>query len=70
MGKSIYEKCVELGVEVCSHASDLHVPVNEVTRELMKSFDGPYSTFTSNIDGALWYDVFFAYDPFWKAAKG
>jgi hypothetical protein len=79
---SIYQQLVAAGVEIDHHESDLYCPVNEVTKAIVE--EGQYrsgdygdyllkravSTFNSQIDGTLWYDIPFAYDPFWEKKEG
>jgi len=62
-----YEAVKAKGVEIDHHESDLYIPVNDTTRALVKEYDctGNVTTFVSNVDGKLWYDIPFAYQPFW-----
>ena len=66
---SFYAACVAAGVPISNHDSDLYVPVNEITRELIRKHYPPrsalVSTFICNITGAFHYDVAFAYQPYW-----
>ena len=68
---NLYEKCVEAGVPVEGRFGDMYIPVNPTTAELVKVHlkDGGTKPeiFTSQIDGKLWYDVPFAFKPFWEA---
>ena len=61
----------KLDVEIDSWSSDLHVPVTTETTELVSRYEYKQNvtTFNSNIDGSLWYDVPFAYNPFWEDAE-
>jgi hypothetical protein len=64
---SIHQKAVLAGLEIASHCSDLYIPVNAISAELVK-LHGHKSTlrqFTSQIDGKQWYEIAFAYDPYW-----
>jgi hypothetical protein len=64
--KTIYQLCIEAGVPVTSHASDLYIPVNETTTAILKKFPkATVSTFKCNITKQLYYDVSFEYMPFW-----
>jgi hypothetical protein len=71
MSVGFYEKIVELGIEHDHHESDLYVPVNAQTRALVEAY--PYRSnvkaFVSQIDKKPWYDVPFAYTPFWDKAR-
>ncbi len=65
---TIHETMKNLGVEISSHYSDLYVPVTEETRTALKNAKPkPYfGTFRSNIDGKMWFDISFAFDPYWE----
>jgi hypothetical protein len=69
MSDNIYTQVVALGIEHSNHESDLYIPVNEQTRELVKNykFASNVTTFKSNIDGKPWYDIPFAFTPYWDA---
>jgi len=68
----LYEAAKAKGVEIDHHKSDLYIPVNDTTRALVKEYDctGNVTTFVSNVDGKFWYNIPFAYQPFWdKVAR-
>lgn len=65
--ETLYSDCVAAGVQVDHHESDLYIPANETTRALLVKHGARASIFTSQIDGKPWYDVPFAYQPFWDA---
>ena len=65
---SLYTDLIEAGQPVANHYSDLYCPVNEVTRALIRKhggYDG-VSTFINQVEGGLWFDVPFMFDPFWE----
>lgn len=73
---TLYEELVAAGCEVGNHESDLHVKCSEKSEAiilyhcLLPGSYLTYSQFRSNIDNSRWYEVPFAYDPFWnKPAK-
>ena len=70
---SLYEKVVALNIPHDNHASDLYLPVNEVTRKLVSAAEYPHAcnvtTFISQIDKRQWFDVPFAYEPYWQARQ-
>lgn len=78
----IFNEVKELGINFDSHYSDLYIPVNDQTRELVKKYlsspiDGKpnhcVSTFYSNLEsekGQLWYDLAFQYLPYWEEKQG
>lgn len=70
---TIYEQMLEAGVEVDHHESDLYVPANEVTRKILDGAGVKRDAYHASLfwrDGAAWYDVPFAYDPFWARKDG
>lgn len=72
---SIYQRMLAAGVQIDSHESDLYVPATEQTRKLIADYNQEVKqgfrletrTFTSQIDGKPWIDIFFAYEPWWIA---
>ena len=74
---SLYDRLLAAGVQLGSHESDLYALVCPESIEIIRAHDAVCSarlghevrtgTFTSQIDGALWYDIPFAYDPWWEA---
>ena len=65
---NIYDEVVKQGIEHDNHASDLYIPVNDATKKLIADYDSKVNvtTFRSNIDRQLWFDIPFAYSPFWE----
>lgn len=63
----IYEEMKQAGVETGSHESDLYAKVCEASRAIVARypFKASVTTFTSRVDKQLWYDIPFAYTPFW-----
>jgi hypothetical protein len=64
--KTLYEEVIALKIPVCSHYSDLYIPVNVETTELIKRHKAKATTFVHQGDQTLWYDIPFAYEPFWE----
>ena len=64
---TIYQEMIEAGVKVSGYQSDLYVPVNEITREIVSNykFRDVVTQFHNKVDGGLWFDIPFAYDPYW-----
>lgn len=53
-----------------SHASDLYIPATNQTRAMLKEFpqcDANKITFTNQVEGGLWFDIPFAFVPWWDA---
>lgn len=70
-GKSLYQRLVDLGVEVSGHESDLYFPATPATIQVIDDClrDGVLKSrptrFRSNVDHKAWFDAPFMYDPFW-----
>jgi len=72
--QSIYQQMVAAGVPVASYSSDLYAPVNDTTRAIVDAyrFKRNVTTFISDDPadkGARFYDIPFAYDPWWDARR-
>jgi len=60
------QKEMELaGVKYDYHQSDLYVPINKITIDIVEryQFKNNVESFKSNIDGTMWFDIPFAYNP-------
>lgn len=68
---TIYEQLKAAGVPLNSHESDLYAKVTPESKAIVEKWEHfqNASQFTSQIDGQRWYDLPFAYDPFWKAKQ-
>lgn len=64
---SIFQDVKAAGIQFSSHESDLYIPVTPETMELLKKHGLYAETFTNQVEGGRWYDVPFAYEPFWEA---
>lgn len=65
--KTLYQDVLESGIECSNHESDLYVLANSDSLSIIKKHNvAYYSSFKSNIDGKLWYDIPFMFDPFWQ----
>ena len=72
MEKTIYQKMVELGVEMDHYESDLYVVCTKETTELLKDLydrENYITLYRSEKDRRLWYEIPFAYDPWWDERK-
>jgi hypothetical protein len=69
--KNLFDQVKDSGIPYDHHESDLYVLVTPESQKILVECLGPrpngICTFTSQIDGKLWYDVPFAYRPFWEA---
>lgn len=61
----LYAELVAAGVQLDNHESDLYVRVTDESRRIIKASGYSYTVFTSAIDGVRWFDVPFAYHPWW-----
>jgi hypothetical protein len=63
---SLYTELVAAGCEIDHHESDLYVKITPDSRPIIERhcWAAFPCEFTSN--GAQWWDVAFAYDPFWQ----
>ena len=83
---SLYDECVKRGIPMSNHESDLYIPVTAETQELIKHFstshchkkpatdmrhgERQYNTFVNQVEGGLWFDVAFAFLPWWEQRVG
>lgn len=64
---SLYEQLVAAGCEIDNHESDLYVKATPEALAIIKTFEFRNVTrFRNQIDGEIWLDCPFAYDPFWQ----
>ena len=65
---TLYEEATAQGIETGSHESDLYLKDSPQTRILIMKHmkKSGSSIFRSNVDGLIWWDCPFAYDPFWE----
>jgi len=68
---SIYEQVIDAGLPFDHHESDLYIRVCPKAWAMVACYvHKPNVTiFTSQLDGQEWFDVPFAYDPFWENAE-
>lgn len=64
----IYEQLKNAGVKLDHHESDLYAKVTPESIEIINkwNYKSIVRIFTSNIDDSMWYDIPFAYTPFWN----
>jgi hypothetical protein len=65
---NIYEQMKAAGVEISNHESDLYVPVTPETTAIVNKYEykSNVSTFINNITKTPWYDIPFAFRPWWE----
>lgn len=54
--------------DIDNHESDLYIKVNPVSKELINNYEfkNNVTTFKDDVNKELWYEVPFAYIPFWN----
>jgi hypothetical protein len=66
--KSLQQRLIDAGIEIDHHATDLYFPVTEESSRILREYRSEsavvhmVTTFKSNIDGMLWYDVPFMFE--------
>ena len=63
--RSLHQQLLAAGVDVDSHESDLYAMVTPESRRIVEESGHGSTMFRSEADGKLWYDLPFAFDPFW-----
>ncbi len=63
--RSLHQQLLAAGVEVDSHESDLYAMVTPESSRIVEESGHSSTMFKSEKDGEMWYDLPFAFDPFW-----
>ncbi len=63
---SLYQQLLDANVPLDSHESDLYALATREAADIIKASGHCYSLFISQIDGKRWFDLPFAYTPFWE----
>lgn len=63
---SLYQLLLDTGAQMDNHEGGLYVLVTPETSAVIRMSRHSVSTFISQIDGKLWFDLPFAYEPFWE----
>jgi hypothetical protein len=68
MEKDIYDQLKEANIKIDSHYSDLYCPVTKESTAIINKYENRHNVtkFNSAIDDELWYDIPFAYKPYWE----
>jgi hypothetical protein len=73
---SLYERLKAAGVPLDNHESDLYVLETPESRKIVQAWQKEQrprvvsvATFVSNLDGKVWLDIPFMYEPFWDARR-
>jgi len=67
----VYHNAVANSIPMDHHESDLYLLVTPESAALIAEYEfkANVRVFRSNIDGRQWYDIPFAYLPFWNERK-
>jgi len=65
---TIYERLLEAGIPLDSHESDLYALVTPESTRIVAGYEHAKNvrTFRSEVDGRQWFDIPFAYLPWWQ----
>lgn len=69
---NLYETLKAAGCKLDSHESDLYVEATPDAKAILLTFPIERTVariFKNNLDGKMWYDVPFAYEPWWDARR-
>lgn len=74
MEKTLYEKALAIlpPEEIDHHESDLYLKHSKKSQALIAGYEyrNQVKPFVSPLDGCVWYDVPFAYIPYWEEKCG
>lgn len=70
MQTDIWDEVVARGIPYDTHESDLYIPVTPETRALVRASGRSFTAFFSSKDHKMWYDIPFAYLPWWEKRTG
>ncbi len=62
---TIYAAAKEQGIETDSHESDLYLKDSPITKALLGVAHVNAKSFRHQVDGSLWWEIPFAFSPFW-----
>lgn len=70
---TLYEELIAAGCQVEGHNSDLRVKATPESKRIVDAHCGigrlfKASIFPCQITGEAWYEIAFAFDPFWETA--
>jgi hypothetical protein len=68
---SIYRELKALNIPIDHHESDLYAKVTPESKAIIDKYrkTNHITSFTSRIDKATWYEIPFAFEPFWEAKR-
>lgn len=66
MSNELYDACVEAGLQIDHHESDLYVECTSISRALLVRYGVKADMFLDQVTKRLWFGVPFMYMPFWR----
>lgn len=68
---SLYEDLLAIDAEIANHRSDLYVQSTPEVDKIMEKYEKHHKTLVSRFvsEGEYWYDIAFAFDPYWEAVS-
>ena len=67
---NLYMELVAAGIPIANHESDLYFPITEESTRILAKYPTSKANatmFTNQVEGGRWYDVPFAFTPWWDA---
>lgn len=68
--RTLYLSVRAAGIETASHESDLYIPATPEAVAILAGYPlqkANATRFRNQVDGKIWIDVPFAFDPYWEA---
>jgi hypothetical protein len=69
MEQTLYQKLIEAKIPIDHYESDLYFPITDESSSILLQFPSSalnVNIFRDNVTKQMWYEVHFAYDPFWE----
>ncbi len=64
---SLYSDLLAAKVEISNHESDLYFEISDVSNDILTRHpEARPKRFLNQITYTMWYEVYFAYDPWWE----
>ena len=68
---SLYSELLAAGVDISNHESDLYFEINDISDAILKNHpEARPKRFLNQMTKTMWYEVYFAYDPWWARREG
>lgn len=71
---TLYQKCLAHKIETDHYESTLYIEAGEIANRLVLEYANKFpsciNSFRCRVTGNRWWEIGFAYDPFWQAQAG